>query len=371
MDPAAAAAAAVAGAANVELGRLPLWYGLPGKDTFTAEQWIERLRKSRVTAGWNDAQTVGYFYNALREDGLLWYESLPIQRIDFNNVDTLIAEFLRTYSTTRTARTTTANLLVLQKATETVSAYNHRVCRAVMDVIDTKDPAAPELPDHLHADAIRGLAGYAALGADVKQGDFRATWQAGFDDMGQLILRNVFITGLRPLIRQRLLDQPPQTHREAVELALERERQLVEPRKAVQILEVSEGLLEDGEMSQETVELEIDALNKRMEKLRAFRGRGRGHSRGASRGRGSSSASRSAKCYYCGKMGHMQRECNTRKREGGPMKDANGKPYKSHVSEVTNPNPNSQPNSEQAVGSQSQPEHPFNTYVENVELLNW
>ena len=91
MDPAAAAAAAVAGAANVELGRLPLWYGIPGKDTFTAEQWIERLRKSRDTAGWNDVQTVGYFYNALREDGLLWYESLPIQRIDFNNVDTLIA----------------------------------------------------------------------------------------------------------------------------------------------------------------------------------------------------------------------------------------------------------------------------------------
>jgi len=53
------------------------------------------------------------------------------------------------------------------------------------------------------------------------------------------------------------------------------------------------------------------------------------------------------------------------------MKDANGKPYKSHVSEVSNPNPNSQPKPEQAVGSQPQPEHPFNTYVENVELLNW
>jgi hypothetical protein len=39
-------------------------------------------------------------------------------------------------------------------------------------------------------------------------------------------------------------------------------------------------------------------------------------------------------CRYCKKRGHMQRECNSRRRDGVPMVDANGKMYKSCVNNV-------------------------------------
>ncbi len=39
-------------------------------------------------------------------------------------------------------------------------------------------------------------------------------------------------------------------------------------------------------------------------------------------------------CRYCKKKGHMQRECNSRRRDGAPMVDANGKKYKQRVNNV-------------------------------------
>jgi hypothetical protein len=39
-------------------------------------------------------------------------------------------------------------------------------------------------------------------------------------------------------------------------------------------------------------------------------------------------------CCYCKKKGHMQRECNSRRRDGAPMVDANGKKYESRVNNV-------------------------------------
>ena len=39
-------------------------------------------------------------------------------------------------------------------------------------------------------------------------------------------------------------------------------------------------------------------------------------------------------CRYCKKKGHMQRECNSRRRAGAPMVDANGKKYESRIHNV-------------------------------------
>ena len=39
-------------------------------------------------------------------------------------------------------------------------------------------------------------------------------------------------------------------------------------------------------------------------------------------------------CRYCKKKGHMQRECNSRRRAGAPMVDANGKKYESRIHKV-------------------------------------
>ena len=39
-------------------------------------------------------------------------------------------------------------------------------------------------------------------------------------------------------------------------------------------------------------------------------------------------------CRYCKKKGHMQRECNSRRRDGAPMVDANEKKYEQRVNNV-------------------------------------
>ncbi len=43
-------------------------------------------------------------------------------------------------------------------------------------------------------------------------------------------------------------------------------------------------------------------------------------------------------CRYCKKKGHMQRECNSRRRDGAPMVDANGKKYESRINNVADDN---------------------------------
>jgi hypothetical protein len=39
-------------------------------------------------------------------------------------------------------------------------------------------------------------------------------------------------------------------------------------------------------------------------------------------------------CRYCKKKGHMRRECNSQRRDGAPMVDANGKKYEQRVNNV-------------------------------------
>ena len=40
---------------QVELSKLPLFFG--SKDQFTAEQWVERIRRAKDSARWNDIGT--------------------------------------------------------------------------------------------------------------------------------------------------------------------------------------------------------------------------------------------------------------------------------------------------------------------------
>ena len=80
-DPAAAAAAAANALAiqrqveahrQSDLAKLPLFAG-DSKDTFSAEQWIERIDRARTASNWNDGQTMAFVFNALRANALLCF----------------------------------------------------------------------------------------------------------------------------------------------------------------------------------------------------------------------------------------------------------------------------------------------------------
>ena len=53
--------------------RIPVWTG-DSNDIFT--QWLQRIEKARVSANWDDAQTMSFAYVSLRGEALSWYEVL-------------------------------------------------------------------------------------------------------------------------------------------------------------------------------------------------------------------------------------------------------------------------------------------------------
>ena len=45
--------------------RIPLYTG-DGNDSFTPAQWLARVEKARLTAAWDDANTMAFIYVSLR-----------------------------------------------------------------------------------------------------------------------------------------------------------------------------------------------------------------------------------------------------------------------------------------------------------------
>ena len=121
-------------ARQVELSKLPLWMG--DKDLYSAEDWVERVRRAKETGTWDDARTMTYVYNAMRGEALQWFRGLPRMGIDRENWDAFKAEFIAAYSSSRTARTLKLNLADLRQGpNEKVRTYNARM----LIIIDEMD----------------------------------------------------------------------------------------------------------------------------------------------------------------------------------------------------------------------------------------
>ena len=95
----------VAAQQQVDLAKLPLWFGEPSRDTFLAEQWVSRVQNARDAADWNDQKTLSIFYNAMRGEALLWFEGLTRNGVNKNVWNDVKKEFLEAYSYTRSSRT--------------------------------------------------------------------------------------------------------------------------------------------------------------------------------------------------------------------------------------------------------------------------
>ncbi len=106
-----------------DLAKLPLYAG-DAKDQFTAEQWTERISRSRTASAWTAEQTIAFVFNALRGNALRWFDALKRSGIDRNDWDAFKRAFLAAFSTTRTPRTATVNLTDLhQGQTEQVVSF--------------------------------------------------------------------------------------------------------------------------------------------------------------------------------------------------------------------------------------------------------
>jgi len=268
-----------------ELSRLPLFYGDGKGDAFSAEEWAERVTRAAQAAGWDDNNTMTSVYNALRGPALAVYMSLRRRNSPvLNTWAQFQVVFLENFSKTRNARTTTAVLGGLQQRQgENTLQFYTRVDQAMAD-IDTITPIA-----NMPADAdpwpaqIAAVPEFMANGLAVHRQTIltRAYARAG-DYRSEAFGVQLYLAGLKPAIRERILANPPAAPYANMWAAFQHaqtiERAFAEPGKdgeAKNILAIQD---EEEEVEKDANEVAAMRYNRGTSRGR-FRGRGRGQGR--------------------------------------------------------------------------------------------
>jgi hypothetical protein len=205
---------------QVDLAKLPIWSGEIKKDGYTCEQWVECVDRARPMATWLPQQTMSYVYNALQGSALLWYEALPRYGVNNNDWDVVRVELLDAYSRVQTTLTTVVGLNSLnQNSDESVNNFGARVAKVINDLGKLMPAAAREPQGLTWPAAITGLAGFNALGAAIKQGVLNdASSKAISNSMNHMGVQ-LFISNLKPALRDKLMKAPPATLMDAVKAA--------------------------------------------------------------------------------------------------------------------------------------------------------
>lgn len=322
---------------QLDLAKLPIWSGDVKKDGYTCEQWVERVSRAKETAGWTPQQTMAYVYNAFRGAALLWYEALPRYGIDDKNWDIVKRELLDAYSRVQTTRTAVIGLSNLaQGHDEAVNDFGARVAKIVNDLDKLMPDAARQPQGVTWPAAMLALNGWNALPAATLQEPLNAAAEkAVWNTMNHMGVQ-LFISNLKPTLREELMKTPPNTLMDAVKAARHLEKITSEPKhngsngKSAAVSAVT--VKDENEFDQQ-----IEALSTSFKSWLSSRGRnnnrarGRGN-RGGRGGRGG--ATTNGACRYCKKPGHMQKVCNARIRAGAPEVDEKGKPYAKYVQEL-------------------------------------
>jgi hypothetical protein len=150
----------------------------------------------------------------------------------------------------------------------------------------------------------------------------------GIDNMQLLVMNMMFIGGLKPDIRDKVLETGPTRIQEAVKLA--REIEIIfrdgrdKPAKGAYISAVSTE--DDPAMAAEDVDvldIEYDDV-AHFQRINAIR---RSMNKPPLKYQIRSGSRPNIECWYCKIPGHLQEKCRKRKSAGAPMVDADGRPY--------------------------------------------
>lgn len=323
-----------------ELAKLPIFAG-DSKDQFTAEQWVERIDRARRASNWDEDQTMAFVFNALRGHALLWYDSLRRTGIDRDNWAPFSAAFLESWSATRTARTTTVNLADLRQGqNETVNCFYPRVVKAVDDLEALVPGRAFPLPATPFPQEFTAVAGFAALAANIKTAAANDLVTHGATAAFNHMALNLFVSNLRPALRDEVLKLKPTTLYDAFQQAIQLEHIHTDPKRTtLPAMPVDVSSPPDASAAassaapddSDDLDKEIDALNFKLRNLKNRRDNRAGTSNNRPFSRSGNSASRNNRpadrsaasrdviCHYCQKRGHFQIDCRSRKRDNAPM----------------------------------------------------
>lgn len=286
---------------------MPLFFGVPGKDTITARNLIERLEGAGRIAQWpDDARRCEEFWLILRDEALIWWKSLKDDGIDNKDWNAVKKAFLLAYEKKYTAKTTCANLAELtQRSGETAHRYYLRLFDTFEKLMENK----PDLAVVQHVPQ-----------APIVANDLVAAKKEGAEAIERYVKHMMYIAGLKDHLRVKVMEAGKDSISESRNFAVETERIYQRGQENQKLAPIQEDKREEDEPGLDLQEDEIEALNA----LRALKGRTPFRKRSFS---GPQNQGAGKKCRYCKKMGHLQKECRSRIRANAPMVDADGKPY--------------------------------------------
>jgi hypothetical protein len=327
-----------------ELAKLPVWFGDKTKDAFLANDWWDRFEGAAATAQWNWEQIQNYFRSALRSKALAWWNTTR-KSYAIANIDDIRQRFLDDYGHSATARTSIAHLRLAQEKTQCVRDYRSAV-QLVIDQLELSVDPIPQLAvDEIFINAPNAI-DIANLGVGYARGHYRRLVMIGYNRLYQPLFRNLFIDGLLPHLRDKVIEQNPLTVNDAYALA----------RKAEKEHELKTKINSGAPLVQKDVlELEAAALNRN----RGPRTTPKPKTRPPAPGRPV------VTCYYCQKKGHLQKDCFKRQRENGAMKpppkrSVHGVDEQEGQSPEDTPEPPEQEDIEETY-----------VYLNSVDSLNW
>ncbi len=324
VQPAAAAAAGMAAALNDHdrMRRstdIPLFYARRDKDTVLPRILIDRIEDAAAIATWDEARKIRELKLCLRDRAIIWWKSLKDTNIDTNVWDDVKKEFLTAYEPKYTAKTVCANFTDLkQHPDESMNDFLCRIQVAYDRLLDNK-PAA--------ITTVRTAIAAGATEAQVKA--------EGINDMALFFKHQLFLAGVKDSLRDRVLEAGKADLQESLKFARELEA-IQNDRKRSSKIAALKAVMPPQEAAAifwdelETEDLDQIAAVRRQQPRSSNQTQAR--SSGPARGNGPRNPN--IVCRYCKKKGHMQRECNSRRRDGAPMVDANGKKYQQRVNNV-------------------------------------
>ena len=307
---------------------LPTYWGNPAKDQISARHLIKRFETAADIAKWDtDAKKCDEFYMILRDDAITWWETLEDYGIDTKVWADVKAQFIKKFEPKSTAKTSCANLVELsQRQGENTNQFYFRLFRIYKRMCESKPATMKDIKLVLANPA-------AATAAELTK-----IKEEGIADMEMFIKHQLFLAGMREPLRTELMKAGKTTLAEAVDYATELENIYRKDGRTISAIkeEADEDVAADNdqvELDEEELEM-INAIRKRFGKKPFPKKSGNNNYNNRRNGNNNGNI----KCRYCQKMGHMQKVCRSRQRDGAPMVDVNGKPFGKKVNAVAEEN---------------------------------
>jgi hypothetical protein len=321
-------------ARQLELSKIPLFFGDPAKDHFTPETWLSRLEQARAIGNWNAANTAIYMNMSFREKAIEWRDGIKGMGVNTDDFDALRTAFLRFYNPGATIRSCVANLDLKQGASESVRDFGPRVARVIHDIKQSAQAYVFPARAQLFAAPIVGLQGYDALADNVVNEAHMAVVNIGQQRLSDLFSIHIFIAGLKPYLRDKCITRVFNTYYEAYTHATSLEHNMSDPKKSAHVFNLEEtDPQSDSDETDEQIEAQVNRLQARLLNRRSGNNRrGRGNRTNRSGPRRDLS---NYTCHYCNIRGHLQADCRKRKAAGAPMVSQNHSVKSVHNTEGT------------------------------------